>query len=384
MDRAADTRKERGSALERAFAELLAEDYPLVEPRGSKGAVYDFASRNERRVIDLRVSLFGSRDLDAAVMHLARVVSAQPALERATLVAVLPRMSADRIGRDWGEAIAVLRPKTAQRLALVALASDREVLEPAGDAELGRLLALAREAVRRSADRRATGPVRSIWSAKDFDVWMALLDGWLRGEGAIPIGELVRKSGASHPTVRGTLARLREHGELHRASDRGATFSTFPRRSLGELVVLAGTFRDTRRFVDRSGRQADAAALLRRVLAKAPPKVSLGGVEAARHFTPDFDLHGLPRLDVTVHGRASLEWISAVDPALGEAGPDEPSAVLVVHRTERADARVEPASGRRVPYASPAEVLFDLYDLRLTTQAEDFVRTLRKKADDHG
>jgi hypothetical protein len=38
----------------------------------------------------------------------------------------------------------------------------------------------------------------------------------------------------------------------------------------------------------------------------------------------------------------------------------------------------------RLLFASPAETLLDLYDLRLTTQAEDLIQTLRKEEGQRG
>ena len=48
-------------------------------------------------------------------------------------------------------------------------------------------------------------------------------------------------------------------------------------------------------FADTSGRPSDPQALLRRIGAKAPAELAVGGVMAARHWDRDFDLHGIPR-----------------------------------------------------------------------------------------
>ena len=123
--------------------------------------------------------------------------------------------------------------------------------------------------------------------------------------------------------------------------------------------------------------------MLRRLEAKAPPNVGLGGVVAARHYAPEFDLQGLPRLDISVHGQESLEWLGSVEPALRRARDEELSPVLVVHRIVRPEPGFDRVSGstlHRLSIAGRAETLLDLYDLRLIPQADAFVRVLRQEA----
>jgi hypothetical protein len=335
-------------------------------------------------VVEVKTAVHGTRDLDAALMRLARFMGGEgPELRRAILVTYLPRMGPDNAVSHWRQSLEALRPDIGARLAFIGLAPDGAAASTPDDEELTRVMSCAREALQRSSTGSYVAS-RSAWTPKAFDTWMVLLDAWLRREGALPIQEVVRRSGASQPIVRATLTRLQERGELHRTRNRAAELASLPRGSLGELVVLAPTFRHTRRFMDRSGRGTDVADLLRRIRRLGPDGVALGGVEAARFHMPDFDLHGTPRVDVTIPRLASLDWIERVDPGLAEAGPGDAAAVLVVHTAGRADARRVRVEGENVPYASPADVLLDLYDLRLTTQADELIRALRIKGDEHG
>lgn len=362
-------------AFESALAALLAGEYE----RSSGGAFFDFESEERRYVIESRASLYGTRDLDAALMRLARVLQTKPEVSRAILVALVPRMSVARLEKEWHHAIHVLRADVGRRLGLVALAADRDLMVPEDDPELNRLLAIARQAAlrNRADDRGGDAHSHSPWSAKGFAIWEALLDAWLRCEGPLSMQELSKRSGASHPTVTGTLRRLHERGELRRSSNRGAEFASTPRRSLSEMVVLADSFRQSLRFIDSSGRRAEPTDLLRRIRKLSPGGITIGGVEAARHYVPTFDLNGLPRVDVSVDGSQSLQWVREVDPALRQARPEEPSSALVVHRG-RSASRLEMAPGSGLPFAGPAETLLDLYDLRLTSQADEFVQSMRR------
>lgn len=370
-------------ALVRALAEELGGEAGLQRTgRGEGRPQFDIVGPGW--AIEVKTSLKGKRDLDAAILQLAEFGRAAPDLDKLILVARLPRMNSEGAEKYWQKALEVLHPDLRRRLRFVAMASDGEVSWPPRDEELARLTSVVREVLRRGASQGPQSAGRTSWTPKSFDVWMVLVDAWLRVEGALAIREIAERSGASYPTVRESLERLQERDELHREKNRAARLSSLPRRSLGEIVVLSASLREKQRFVDRSGRTPDTAALLRRLRSLAPPGVALGGVEAARYHMSELDLLGTPRIDVTVHGPGSLGWLERLDPALGEAGPEDASAVFVVHRANRADPGFDAVAKEPVPYASPADTLLDLYDLRLTTQADEFVNALRRKGEGGG
>src|SRR5262245_10004003 len=120
-----------GSELEAAFGGLLGEHYAAEQP--DRDAGYDFASRDGRRVIELKLSLQGARDIGAALLGLARVLADRRRIRRAVLVARLPRMGAARVQQEWFSAQNVLRPEIAARLGLVAVAADGDVVLPGND-----------------------------------------------------------------------------------------------------------------------------------------------------------------------------------------------------------------------------------------------------------
>jgi hypothetical protein len=296
-------------------------------------------------------------------------------VHRAFFIVRLPRMSLGRVMEEWDHLTAVLRPDISRRLGIVAVAPDDVVVIPNDPETQGIAEHVRKIAADFRDDVRTEGGL--IWSRKSYEIWKVLLGAWLARERALPLHELQRRSGASYPSVSSVLDRLEMLGELERGSNRSAALTGLPRRSLGEVLALGEGLRETLRFVDRSGRPPNATDLIRRIKAKAPD-VALGGVEAARHYMPHFNLNGYPRVDVTVGEKAEPGWMKRVDPALGEAEtPDTSGVRLVVHRLRRPE-----PDFTRTPnglFADRAEVLLDLHELRLGEQADEFVDAMREQ-----
>ena len=343
----------------------------------SRDAGVDFVNADAQHVIATKHSIHGMRDFHASLTQLAVYLREHPAVRRGTFVARLPRMSAERVRQEWEKVKAVLRPDLSRRLALVAVAPGDDVMVP-DDADTRNIAELLHRMLEGRTSERAQGRGASRWSRKSYEVWKVLLGAWLRREGALPLHEIQRRSGASYPTVSMLLDRLQRIDELVRTSNRSAALTTLPRRSLAEVIALGDGLRETHHFTDRSGRSPNAHDLARRIKAKGRD-VAFGGVEAARYYTPDFNLNGYPRIDVTVGADADLSWVKSVDPAFAETPQTSSgSALLVVHRLLRPEPAFVRVNG--ATFADPAEVLLDLHELRLTEQAEEFVQGVREKA----
>lgn len=362
--------------LEEAFGQLISEGYRSADS-GSR-SLYNFESQDGRTIIELKVSTMGARDLRANLLQLAIALHERPEVTRAILVTRLGNMSADRVKDELRRLEEILRVDLARRLRVVAVTDDRTVLLPHADQELSILERAAQDVLARRSSKKTSSP----WTPKAFQIWLMLLDAWLRNEPPLPVGLLGSGTGCSYPTVNATLERLSEYGEVTRSSNRRAAFKKFPKRSLNEILVLADSLRPTTRYVDASGRPADTTRLVRRLLAVAPKSVALGGVTSARHYSTDFDLNGTPRIDLSVNGSGSFDWLEQVDPALRPVDPADHrdgAPILVIHSFDRKEPRFDPAPDAGLPFAGPAETLLDLYDLRLTVQAEEFVRAMRGK-----
>jgi hypothetical protein len=327
------------------------------------GASYDFEGRG--RLLKLGLRFQGLRDLHAAALRLAQVLAGRPDVKRAALAVRLPRVSDDRLRREWGSVREVLRPALASRLALVSL-GPRPWADP-DDPEL--LKALAGLRGPQEPDRPAAS---AAVTPKFFDVLKVLLEHRLVRKGPLRIGELLGRSGCSYPTAADALRRLEERGELARRPGRRVELVAFPRRTWSEVLALSASLRRPRFYADRTGRPANPLALVRRLASLGTSGVALGGVLAARHWDPGFDLHGLPRLDLTVHGA----WeVASLDPALVPAARGEAAAVAV-HPLSRKVPLFEPSKKGPLPVADPVETLLDLHELGLDAQAEALLERL--------
>ena len=356
-----------------AFGQLLGTGYrPAASGNRSP---FDFESLDGRTIIDLKGVTAGARDLRASLLQLALALRERPGVERGVLVTRIGPMGGERILEELDKLDGVLRAELAGRLCIVGVHADGAIVMPHRDD----VLALIQDAAVEVLGGVAARPPLSRWTRKTFSIWLSLLESWLRDEGPVPLGVLGERADCTYPTVRTALERLENLGELRRHSSRGASFGNFPRRSLEEILVLGAEVRPGQAFIDASGRPPDMMRTLRRLRAAAPQHVALGGVVAARHHVQMFDLNGIPRIDVTVNGAGSLDWLEAVDPALqpvDQADMRDTTPILVVHRLDMGDPRFEPGADGGRAIVGRAETLLDLYDLRLTTQADEFVKSL--------
>jgi hypothetical protein len=335
--------------------------------REEAGAV-DF-SNDAGVIVETKSRIGGVRDLRAAILQLASRANEGVAQEAWLIVA--DHKMPESISGVWKDALALLRPTLAKKLKLVAVSGQTVTVVPDDPQllEIGRAVATLERAERPAKAHDAY-----------FDVLHVLLVRWLRSEGPIQMSDLGAMTGRSQPTLRTALRRFGP--ELRRDSRRRVELTTFPQRSWREMVALSRRIRQSDYFEDASGRPRTPAALLERLQRSAPPGVAVSGVFAARHWDPEFDLEGEPRLDLCVHaphGRPSLSFVKALDPALRLAETST-SASVAIHRVQLRDPIYERSAKQKLPWADPVETLLDLEDLRLHTQADELVRRLRSSA----
>jgi hypothetical protein len=147
-----------------------------------------------------------------------------------------------------------------------------------------------------------------------------------------------------------------------------------------ELVARERSQPDGWRFVDTSGEPARLDRLLARIVKKGVPGLAYGGVPAARHWCPDLDLNGTPRLDFVLHtpdGTADLSFVRWADPALKLSTTVDLSPVIVIHPLRRADPLFGPGTAGGPPVADPVETVLHLEALRLPAQAKQVLAQLR-------
>ncbi len=317
----------------------------------------------------------GARDLHAALLQLALTV--EETKKRKALWIYIPKMTIGRIQFEWRRFLRVIDRQIPALISMVALTNDgfwASSSEGNGDLEKE-----ARRLLPTMA-RPASAPQWTTISPKFFEVWKVLLGAWLTREGPLTALELSRRSAASIPTVAVALRHLRRRREIADTRNQPIELLGFPRATLREVLALSDSLRRPVHYHDASGRPPDPAGLLRHLRGAPPQGLAIGGVVAAKHYDPDFDLNGLPRLDVVVDDNVPSDWVRKLDPAMRVVPPTGPSPVLVVHPVKSLRA-IDPSKGT-LRMADPVETLLDLYEMRLTDQAEHMIAHLRSdKAD---
>jgi hypothetical protein len=207
-----------------------------------------------------------------------------------------------------------------------------------------------------------------------FEVLEVLVHEWLLKHGPMTSDWLARAVGCSYPTVANALRRLGPSIIRHR--DRRVELKYFPRDEWSHLLAVADKVRSTVRFRDRSGQPRTSGDLFARAEKLKRRDIAYGGVLGARHYLPDLDLVGTPRLEISWHcprGNADPDFVKALDPALERTQERDDPANLVIHVVRRADPFFE-ASPLGMKAADPVECLLDLQESRLEQQAMEFLR----------
>ncbi|MCE9581679.1 MAG: hypothetical protein K8T20_04090 [Planctomycetes bacterium] len=314
------------------------------------------------------------------MFQLSRELNEHQEIHRAYLVLKNPGMSLGRQNGEWGAGLDLLRPALAARLALIRVeeAGTCVVPEvPENRAAADALLPLISEAPASSGHHKPLGAPRSF-----FDVLKILTHAWLLHEGALAIREIEGRTMLSYPSVAAAVNRLEARREIQRGTDRSVVLTEFPRQSWAELVANADSYRRTSWYADSAGRAPEPDYLLQLLGQRPFPGVAVGGVAAARHWQPDFDLVGMPRLDLVVSTSVAptpSEIAKSLDPALVPATKSTNVAIAIHDLLRPVDLFVR-SDRYRVPVADPVETLLDLYDLRLVDQAERFIMQMRAKA----
>jgi len=308
-----------------------------------------------------------TRAIRAELLTLAAAIARSKA-RNGILRLLHPRISEQRLEKEWRTAVEVVRPNILSRLIV-------QVVLPDGRSRV-------------FAAKRATSPeTETPWPAPrrgcrlpardlSFAVEKLLIWAWLTHKGPLTRVWVERTVGCSYPTVAAVVKRLGSVILHH--PDRRIELKHVPRGEWARLFALSGRARSVMRFVDRSGQPGTAAELLRRLGKAVPRGVAVGGVTGARHYYPELDLVGLPRVDLSVHAprrEADIAFVRRLDPALDPTRDSAEPALLVLHFVRHREPLFEPHVGS-LPWADPVECLLDLHESGLETQALAFLDTL--------
>ena len=315
--------------------------------------------------VEVKFETHSIRNLRASLLGLAYWLTNNPT-SRGLLVLVDSRITEERLQGEWKLAQQTLRPEVLQRMA-VAFAKNKQYVGLPRDLGDDFRVWLDQLVLRESHEGK---PRESFYAILEV-----LLHQWLLGKGPMTSKWLMKTVGCSYPTVAASLRRF--ESSLLRHSDRRVELRYFPKDEWARLLAVSDEVRSTTRFADRSGQPRSPDSLLNRLKRLEHSEIAVGGVVGARHYQPDLDLVGTPRLDLSLHCRAKnvdLDFVKQLDPALQETKRRDEPAPLVIHLVRRARSLFEPGEGG-LQWADPVECLLDLHEGRLESQALEFVRS---------
>lgn len=313
--------------------------------------------------VEVKAGTHSFRNVRASLMGLAYLLANDPQ-SRALLVLPDSRITEERLHAEVRLAEQSLRPEVMQRLSLV-LGKDHGYLGLPPD--LGKDF---RDWLDETIERES--PEGAKPRQFHYAIVEVMLHQWLLGKEPVTTDWLMKTVGCSYPTAARALEKMGH--AIVRRTDRRAVLRGFPGEEWARLVSLSDEIRSTARFVDRSGQTRSPQSLLRRLAQLGRDDIAVGGIEGARHYDPNIDLIGLPRLDLSLHcpGRR-VDWgfIERLDPALERTEQRDAPAVLVVHLVRRKVSLFQ-SGADGMQWADPVECMLDLHEARLESQAKEF------------
>jgi len=325
-------------------------------------------------LIEVKIGASSLRTMNSALMKLAAILGNRPGF-KGYLALADSAITLPRLQEEWISISRVLRPEILERLTVCILKENQIMSFPRElDPQTQSIISATVE-----KERRGMAATRAPRSSELFyDILRILINQWIKRAGPLTSRWLAEAAGCTYPTVASALEKLEKY--LARHSDRRVELKAFPKDEWFRLVANADKVRQTLRFTDRSGQPRSVESLVSRLQKLHPDGVAIAGVLGARRLFPAIDLIGTPRLDLTLHCRTrqpDLGFLRQLDPALKPAGSEEP-ARLVIHllRSPHVFFETDPDS---VLWADPVECLLDLHEMRLESQALEFLHALTPK-----
>jgi hypothetical protein len=268
----------------------------------------------------------------------------------------------------------IFRPKIMERLSIV-IYQDDELLGIPNNPNQELTDALIEVCEKELADKKNPLP-KPDYKA---EIYKVLIYKSLMEEGALTSNWLSQAVGCNYRTVANTLESL--GNAIIRHSDKSVELKYFPKKAWEWLLVHLDKSRITKRYADRSGQPRSIESLLKRLAKIGDSNIAVAGTLGAQHHYPDIDVIGVPRLDLTIHcpdKYLNIDFIEKLDPALKEETDPDKTASVVVHfiRREKAFFTENPDG---IAWADPVECLLDLHEMRLESQAVDFLIHLQAK-----
>lgn len=323
------------------------------------------------------------RDLRAALMELAGWLADHPE-QRGLLLLLNSRLSAQRLEEEISNAGKVIQPSLHSRLRVLELRERHSLRAPLEEAGLSKEEAAGVEKALQQGLVTTKPATRSPRPAAQDLVFEHLVNTYLLGTGPMTTKSIGAATGLTYPTVADALDKLGP--SIRRHSDRRAELKLFPRQEWSRFVSAYERGQFCRKFTVATELARTPESLLKRFHKLALPAAAIGGVHAAHHYDPEFDLVGYSRLDICVSGKLldrAKELARQIDPALEPAPFSTANPALVIWPVHRAEPlfQHDPQSDTR--WADPVTCLLALHDARLESQAEELIKAFEQRRTRH-
>jgi hypothetical protein len=326
-------------------------------------------------MIEIKVGMGSVRNLRAKLIQLVYALIEDKADRNGILVLVEPKLTENRLKDEWDQARQTLQKKVLDRLHLVVVRNGKldsfpSNLDLAFYSQLEQKIKIEQEHVGTQVNR----------GSSYFLIVKILIYQWLLKKGPTTVTWLAQNAGCSYPTVANILRGLGI--QIERKSYRSTGLSQFPNEAFARLLASSDKDRSTARYADYSGQPFSSESYVRRLEKLHPPGLAIGGVLGAKHYYPELDLVGSPRLDLSKHSpynkRKDLDFIEKLDPALKRVNDPYKPANVVVHFVQHKESFFEAREGGLF-WADPVECLLDLHELHLEAQATEFLNALQSR-----
>jgi hypothetical protein len=327
-------------------------------------------------LIELKMGISSVRNLRASLMQLAFHLVESPQDEKRSLLLVDPKITEGTLQKEWESICQTLNSKIFDRMYLIVFKNGKffsfpNNLDPVFYSELEQKILI---------EMKHVGKNRRVFRGSSYFVIVKILiHQWLLNKGPMTVKWLAESTGYSYPTVASILKNL--GSVIERQSDRRIGLNQFPTEAFSRLIVNSEIDRSAVCYTDYSKQPFSTEFYIRRLEKLNLPDLAIGGVLGARHYYPELDLVGTPRLDLSRHssGESSdLEFINKLDPALKPVDDPYQPADVVVHFVRHKKSFFEPREGGLF-WADPVECLLDLHELHLEAQATEFLNVLQSR-----
>jgi len=341
---------------------------------------FDFIDRSGSVLIAIKSSPQGFRGLHDGLIGIASALREHETAKWGCLVLDASRMTVEKTKSKWNQLKLLFTDDISKRLAIIIIRNSKTWVIPEDSFLTMVANSISVHPKLKFCQLRQSR--RLPPHDKQLEVIKVIILRWLKDQGPIGVGELGSQAGCSYPTVKSALYELSKSNLLNDAIRPAVELNRLSEKLWNKVMTLSTTKRTQIKFFDRSGQPADPIGLLKRLKRLSLRNVALGGVVAARHWHPNFDLNGTPRIDLLIHcpnQQLDLDFIAQLDPALEESTNQNQSAILVIHTLARANADFVYSSELGCHIADPLETALDLIDLGLTQQANNLMAHFRKE-----